>query len=180
MGIADELDPIERELLATPYGEFRRDQRIDAENSCEAAEVLCWVIGLLDRPEKWELADHNAIVSRTLSILRPEARAIIRAAALRPVDELVAYCKKIAAIRSALHQLRVDDPAKMIVRKVFYQRLAEVGLSASEHDLEQARLVVAVMSPDDRRLAPRLAFKREHAMMWLFDSRPTWFSASAS
>src|SRR6516164_6283290 len=48
-GIGPELHPIEREVLATPYGQLRREQQTDASWSCEGAAVFCWAIGLTDK-----------------------------------------------------------------------------------------------------------------------------------
>jgi hypothetical protein len=175
LGMGGELDPTERELLATPYGQLRREQQVDACCAGEGAAVFCWAICMATLPPRCNLADHTAI-TQLLQVLRPEAQDLLGRSDIRSDHELERYCREVAAIRFALQEVRFDDEAiRNTLRRVLQNRMNEIGLQDCDADVAGARAIVAAMSPEERGRSAGLYFIREHAMRWLFDSRPSYF-----
>src|SRR6516225_7291850 len=68
VGCEEELDPIERELLATPLGHLSESQKIDANWAGEAATFFCWTLKLVGPLEETSPADQSMLPS-VLAIL---------------------------------------------------------------------------------------------------------------
>jgi hypothetical protein len=71
--------------------------------------------------------------------------------------------------------MRIESPAKEIVRYVNVQRLNEAGIIATRGDEKSASEIIASMSDEERRRAAGLCFIREHAALWFFSNRSTFF-----
>jgi hypothetical protein len=76
-----------------------------------------------------------------------------------------------------LQELRIDPTQRDIIRNVNHQRLQEVGLNVSDASIAAAANVVEAMTPDERRRAAGCYFVRDHAALWLFSDRPTYFES---
>jgi hypothetical protein len=176
LGCDGELDPIERELLATPLGQLTDTLKIDANWAGEQAAFFCWTLKLLGPLEVSNPADQSELPG-VLSILQSEASAILRSASLREVTEIKDACRQFVLIRSMLQESRVGPPASEIVRRLNLQRLDEAGLAATGTAVKQASETVAAMTPDERDRAAGLYFVRDHAALWLFSNRPTYFES---
>lgn len=177
-GLADELDPIEREILQTPYGQLRDDQIADANWSGEAAWVFAWAIGVVEQPPEIELVDYRILTQR-LELLRTDPTRLIGGAVLRAESQLVEFCTNTVAIRTELQRQRVSDTPHQVFDQVLQARLERIGLSASDIAISSARDFVNNLTDEQRRAVAGLYFIRDFAATWLFDDRPTFF-ASAS
>lgn len=177
LGIDDELDPIERALLETPIGELSASQQMDANWASESCSLFCWALTLTDAPDVAVPVDGRRLLE-LLKILNPDVVSILQAATLRNVGELEATCKQCVLVRSALQEARVAPAVAEIIRRSNRQRLADVGITATEVDLQNAATTVAAMTPDERRRAAGIYMVRDHAALWLFSSRPSYFSTS--
>jgi hypothetical protein len=174
VGCDDELDPIERELLATPLGQLSDSQSIDARWAGEGASFYCWTLKLLDPPAMTAPADPSPLLD-VLSILRPAATRIIESASLRDIREIQDACRQYALIRSLLQEARVGPPASDIVRKVNLERLHKVGLNVDVEAVRRASEIVSGMTPEERAQVAGLYFIRNHASLRFFDDRPGYF-----
>ncbi len=174
LGIDDELDPIERELLETPFGELSVSQKMDANCASESASFFCWALSLTGPLDVVAPADAMRLLE-LLRVLKPDGATILQAVTLRAVADLEAACKHCVLVRSALQEARVAPSVGEIIRRVNRQRLADVGIAASDDDMMRASSAVAAMSPDERSRAAGLYVARDHAALWLFSSRPTYF-----
>lgn len=176
LGCADELDPLERELLETPLRKLSGSQKIDANWSGEEAAFFCWSLGLADPLPVTSPADQSDVL-KVLPILRPEAAGILRQPLLRNEVEIEAACVQTVLIRSLLQESRIGKPASETVRRVNLNRLAEAGLNATDEDLRRAVTTVERMTPQERSRAAGFSFIRDHAALWLFSDRPTYFES---
>jgi hypothetical protein len=175
IGCGDHLDPIERDLLATPYGKLGDSQRMDARLSGEAAAFFCWMLNLGDELE--EAAPANpSILPTSLAILRPQGHEIIETAILRDEREIEDTCRRFVLVRSLLQEYRVDTPASDIVRRLHVQKLCDVGLSVTEDAIKRAADVVGRLTPEGRRQMAGVYFVRYHAALWFLSDRKSYFS----
>jgi hypothetical protein len=167
VGCDAEIDPIERDELATPLGGLSPSQKADVNWAGEAAAFFCWTIGLGPALDYANPADQTAVI-RTLRILHEDALELQRGAALRPASEVEDACREFVLIRSTLQQCRISSPAKEIIAQLAMQRLAEVGMAASEEVVARANATVAAMTAAEQNRAAGIYFVREHAALWLF------------
>jgi hypothetical protein len=174
LGCDDEIDPIERELLETPRGRLSDSQRIDANWAGEAATIFCWALNLVGPMKEANPADQS-VLPDVLSILKPEAAAIVRSASLRDSGEIEDMCLQFVMIRSILQEMRVGLAGSDIIRRLNVQRLNEVGVVLTEDAAKRASETVAGMTPLERDQAAGLYFVRDHAALWLLSDRPRYF-----
>ena len=174
LGCDDEIDPIERELLETPRGQLSDSQRIDANSAGEAATFFCWALNLVGPLNEANPADQS-VLPELLSILKPEAAAIIQSASLQDSAEIKDMCLQVVMIRSILQEMRVGLPGSNIIRRLNVLRLNEVGIVVTEDTAKRASDIVAGMTPQERDQAAGLYFVRDHAALWLFSDRSRYF-----
>jgi hypothetical protein len=174
VGCDAEIDPIEREELATPLGGLSPSQKADVNWAGEAAAFFCWTIGLGPALDCANPADQSAVI-RTLRILHGDALELQRGATLRQASELEDACRQFVLIRSTLQQSRVSSPGKEIIAKVAVKTLGEVGITVSEEDIGRAAASVATMTAPEQSQAAGIYFVRAHAALWLFNSSRNYF-----
>lgn len=177
IGCADELDPIEKEELATPLGGLSRSQKADVNWAGEGAMLFCWMLKLVGSLEDAAIADHRQL-TMLLSLLRPEAVEIIRSAQLRDRQEIRDRCRHFMLIQSLLRERRIENPGREIVRGLTVKQLAEVGLAVTDDGLTRASETVAHMTPEEMGCAAGLYFVRAHAALWYLGGRKTYFDST--
>lgn len=173
VGCSDELDPIERELLETPYGRLGDGLRIDANCAGEAASFFCWALGLASPLEVSSPADQSGLTV-LLAILRPDALGILQSASLRSIGEIEDACRHFVLIQSILRETKIEE-ARDIVRRYHLQKLEAVGLNATEDAIARASETVAQMTPLERSRAAGFYSVRAHAALWFFSDRRRYF-----
>jgi hypothetical protein len=174
IGCGDEIDPIERELLATPLGQLSDSQRIDANWAGEEAAFFCWTLNLGPPLEETSPANQSNLVS-LMRIGRPEAAEILQSAALRDRKETVEMCRHLILVLSILRESRIEPPARDIVRRLTVQKLNEVGLTATEHAVKRASEAVSRMTPQAQQQVAGLYFVRGHAAEWFLSDQSRYF-----
>jgi hypothetical protein len=172
-GAASELEPIERDLLGTPYRQLDKQQIGDAHWSGEGAWILAWAIGHAELPSLCEPVDCRPLFER-LRIMRPEVHDLLTGARLRSDDELTTYSVSAWAFRSELHLRRVGT-ARTLLAKIERGRLEELGLAPSEEIIAETAKLVAGLSDEECQTAAGPAFVREYAIFWLFSDHPGYF-----
>src|SRR5262245_47269909 len=177
LGIASELDPIEREILEKSYGDLRSEQRVDSYWAGEGAAVLSWVLSLAEKPPQSQAADHQAIM-RVLCFMQPGAEEILSSPFIRPIDEVESYCKEIGAMRGVLQMARVRGTEAEVatLKSILRRRYAELGLEIGDVDFENANGQLNRMTDEERQSLPGLLFVRDNVGTWLFDARARFFS----
>ena len=175
VGCGDDLDEIERELLATPLGQLGESLMADANWAGEAATIYCWMLNLVGPLDDERPADPSNLLE-VLSILKPGATEILKSAVLRDSEEIQELCLKFVLIRSMLQEARVGLPGSDFIRRANLQRLNEVGLVATENAIMRASKVVDRMTPQDRTALAGSYFVRDHAALWFLSDRPRYFA----
>jgi hypothetical protein len=147
---ADELDPIERELLETPFGQLSDSQKMDANWAAgEAALFFCWMLNRAEPLHEKDAAVQSHL-PETLLILQPDASEIIQFASLRDIAEIEDTCRHFILILSLLRESRIDAQSCHIIRERHVQQLNDVGLAATEDAIRRASETVDSMTPQQR------------------------------
>jgi hypothetical protein len=146
---------------------------IDLNCAGEVAALFCWMLNLVGPPPLAAAADQSEL-PKLLSILTPGADRILQEASLRPAAEIEHACRQIVLIRSLLQETRVPTAAA-ILRKANVGRLNEVELDAAENDMKCAADTLAHLAEDDRARMAGFYCIRDHAVLWFFSKRATFY-----
>jgi hypothetical protein len=174
IGCDEELDPVEREELRTPLGQLSPSQRIDLNIADYAAAFLAWTLGRHPLPS-WESRPEQRLLFQALPVLRGEARAVLLGPALRDTRELEEVACEYSLLRTALQQARLPPAAREVLGRIALQRLAEAGINAHQVAVAKAEEIVAGLSDEERQRRAGLCFVLEHAALWLFNTRSSYF-----
>lgn len=181
VGCGDEIDPVEREELATPLGDLSDSQKIDVNWAGEAATFFCWTLKVA-RPLEAQSPADQSLLQDVLPILKPDAGEFVTSVCLRKRDEIEEICRQFVLIRSMLQERRLGQegnvgiPLSQIIRRSNLRRLEEVGLTVSEEDVKQASDCIDRMTTQERSRAAGFYFIREHAALWIFSDRTSYFA----
>jgi len=174
MGCGDELDPIEREELATPLGQLSDSQRADVNRAGEPAAFFGWTLNLVPPLPDVDAADQADLLA-VLRILKPEAADILQSASLRDRAEIEDTCRRFVLVRAILQESRVEPPARDVIRRYYLQNLKDAGIAVPEDAIERAAAIVSRMTPQDRIRVAGIYFVRSHAALWYLSGRATYF-----
>lgn len=175
--IADELDPMEREILDAPYRNLHRSQLTDSTLAGEGACLFAWAIGIGDPLPKREPADARGLV-QSIHILQEDVRELVDGASLRHEVELTTCCLEIFLTLSNMRQRRLSDvAAQAIVRNADANRMAALGLLPTDTACYRANEFVDSLSEEQRRAAAGFYFVRSGAASWLLDNRQSYFQS---
>lgn len=172
-GCSEEVDPTEREELASSLGGLSRSQLADLKCAGESATFFCWVLGLVPALDVGTPAD-PLLLPDVLPILQPSASAFVESATLRDHAEIEEACRQFVLIQSLLREARVPA-ARDILRRGQLRMLSDVGITVDDAAVKRAEEILAAMSAADRARAAGFYFVRAHAGWWLFSDRPTYF-----
>ncbi len=170
LDLGAEIEPLERDILETPLGSLRPEQRTDANWAREGAALLAWALGLVDPSPASTFAGSAA---GALRLLHDTARELVEAATLRPADELAGYGRHILLVKHHLRDRSFRDKsdgnnfAADILYTVLCQTLAKLGLQDDTNALKKAGEMVDEMPAADREHAGGLFFVRAVAIGWL-------------
>ena len=183
LSISDALDPIERNILRTPYGQLDRSQRLDTNWSGEGAALFGWTLRICEKPPQFKAADHSAALT-TLKVMRNEAEAILNSAVLRSEEELLDYCKAVRVTRVVLQEIHVlesdlDAGAKDLVislgRQKVIAELADCGIQIAASDIDETRIIFTDAKPNECQSVSGAYVARDVGVTWLLTSRPRYF-----
>ena len=173
VGCDGEVEPAERELLATACGRLTDGQRVDANWAGEDAMFLCWALGLVGPAPEAAPADASELLD-VLKILRPEAVGVVRAAAIRDEAAVARACLRTALLLAVARASRVEGPAREIVRRALGKMLEARGVRATAEEWDEAERAFEAMVPVERERAAGLCFVRAHCATWLVGDRPRY------
>lgn len=183
LNLMDAVDPVERDLLSTPYGQLDESQKIDANWSGEGAALFCWALGIGEQPPMFRAADQSE-AANALKIMRPEAHKLLSAPTLRSDGELREFCKTVRLVRTMLRETHVralgmDDEARrkavLVGRGLVRNELADVGIAIGDEDLARVGQLIAQENRDNLHLATGAYVARDVAVTWLLDGRSRYF-----
>ena len=178
IGCDGEVDPIEREQLATTLGQLSESQMVDLRWAGESAALFCWMLGLGVAPDPMRPTDATDLPTYRC-VLRPEALALVERAALRTDEEVESACRRYVVCLSLLRESRVPPPVAAVIRRACVTELAEVGHPLTADDLDHVSDFVASLRSEDRATIAGLYAVRRHAAMWYLRGRGGYFSDEA-
>jgi hypothetical protein len=116
LGVEDELEPAEQQLLQAEPGKLTDRQMFDAGWRIEGLAVLAWALGRAPLPRYDELVNIDDVWG-SVGFLRPDAaETLLKGATLRPVEELQAYRKQMLGLHWRLRDFRQVKAKRMNFR----------------------------------------------------------------
>lgn len=111
VGVGDELEPDEWEVIQRPPGRLDERAQTDATWRLEGLAVLAWALGRFELPPYDELVAPQALI-RSLGFPDPEAaRTLLARPSLRPPAELEVLRKQLLGLHWRLRDFRLRPQA---------------------------------------------------------------------
>jgi hypothetical protein len=189
LGIDDEFEPDEWEVLQRPPGRLDQDQQINSTWRLEGLGILAWALGRFDIPPHDHLVECHSLW-HCLGMLDVAAcKGLLVNAAIRPLQEIQALRRRLLAIYWRLTNYYVRPTAIDFVaftetsfagfdRIAWFSPLEIAGLPLCDGDLaiQGARLDRA--TPEAIATARSAAHERHLAINWLLEGPERYSSAS--
>lgn len=188
VGLQDELEPDEWEVLRRPLGRLEQRQQITSTWRLEGLGVIAWALGRFGLPPHDQLVGCHSLW-RDLGMLDIAAcKGLLAVPTLRPLPELQALRRRLLAINWRLTNFYVRPTAVDFVqlteasfgkydRTAWFspQEVAELPLVDGDLSIRGVRLDKS--PPDDLSIARSIAHERHQAANWLCEG-PERYSAT--
>jgi len=181
LGLDDELEPNEWEILQRPLGRLDQSQQINATWRLEGLVVLAWALGRFEIPPHDQLVNANALW-RSLGLMNVAgANEVLAKPTLRPRPEFAALRQRLFALHWRLRNFYLH-PGVMdfaeYARTCWFGPLDVSGLPLVESDLAVGGERLDRADPDAFATAHGAALERHHAVNWLWEGPRLYSQAS--
>jgi hypothetical protein len=182
VGIKDELEPEEWEVLQRPPGKLEEQMQINSGWRLEGLVVLAWALG------RFELPPHDQLVSmhplwRSLGLFDADAGTLLANLALRPREEIGALRDRLFALHWRLRNFYlhsgVMDFAEF-ARTCSFGPLDITGLPVVDGDLGLQGARIDQAPPDVFSSAHSATQERHQAVNWLWEGPRQYSLASVA
>jgi hypothetical protein len=116
IGIHDEFEPWEKDVIESPPGQLDRQAALNAMWRIEGLEVLAWALGLKDSPQYDTMSDVDGVWSSVGQFGTDEVNELLTNATLRTPEQLEAFRKQMLGYHWRLRDFRWNKPQKMDFR----------------------------------------------------------------
>jgi Domain of unknown function (DUF4272) len=180
LGIDDEFEPDEWEVLQRPPGRLEQQQQINSTWRLEGLGVLAWALARFEIPPHDQLVECHSLWHSLGMLDAAACKGLLVNAALRPREEIAALRRRLLAIHWRLVNYYVRPSALDFVavtetsfagydRTAWFspQEVAELPLCDGDLAIHGARLDQA--APDAVAAARSAAHERHLAVNWLWE-----------
>jgi hypothetical protein len=172
VGVDDEIEPNEWEVLQRPIDHLEPGQQIDSTWRLEGLVVLAWAL------RRFQLPPHDTLVSphpllASLDVFdAPAAKALLVQPALRPRSEIDNLRGRLFALHWRLTDFRIQPRVihfTDFARTAWFGPLDLNGLPLIENDLAVAGKRIDKADADALATANSIAVERHMAINWLWE-----------
>ena len=170
VGLRDELEPDEAELLHFQLGAAPQQQALDATWRLEGLAVLAWALGFIDLPPHDVQIDPGKMLPAMGFLNVDRTRALLANPTLRPSDELKALQDRMFALHWRLRNFRLKPEAmnfREFARTAWFGPLDITGLPLAEDDLAIVGEPISRADQNAVMGAMSSAQERHQAINWL-------------
>jgi hypothetical protein len=182
IGIDDEMESNEWEVLQRPIGRLEPRQQIDSTWRFEGLVILAWALKRFQVPPHDTLVSPHPLLASMDALDAPAAKALLVRPALRPRDELGALRARLFAVHWRLTDFRIRPSAihfTNFARTAWFGPLDITGLPLIDNDLSvQGKRIDAVES-EELATANSIAVERHTAINWLWEGPRLYSQAQA-
>lgn len=170
LGLEDEVEPGEWEVLQRRPGSLQMQAMIDAIWRCEGLAVLAWALQLYELPEYDALAQPPELGKVFAFLKNDEARALLANARLRPLDELLAMQKTLLALHWRVRNERLHPgPFDFVAfsKQCWFGSFDLSPFRIIENDLAIGDHPISAADPELVGRTASAALERHLAINWL-------------
>lgn len=171
LGIWDELEPGEVDLLQESVGGLEPPTDIDAAWRIEAVAVLAWALGLYEKLPAYDEPAHVGDVRETVRFLDSKAKQLVEKAQLRDAAEIEVLADQMFTIHWRLNYFHAIDRQTIdFVKVAKNSRFGELNLDAArliDGDLAIREKGIACAHDDERHICNGIVSERHRAANWL-------------
>jgi hypothetical protein len=183
IGITDEFEPHELEVVNRPLGQLEPRQQTNATWRLEGLVVLAWALKRFEIPPHDELVQLNPLW-RSLGILKADAaRALLAHPELRSREEIGTLRNRLFALHWRLRNYHVAPKAMdfaEFAKTCWFGPLDLAGLPLVDGDLAIRGERIDRADPDACGSAHSTAQERHQAANWLWEGPAEYSSASVA
>lgn len=182
LGIEEEIEPEEWEVLQKPIGLLDSRQHIDSTWRLEGLVVLAWGLGRFEVPAHDELVSPWPLLSSMHVLDAPAAKSLLVHAQLRPRSEIETLRARLFALHWRLLDFRLRPEAMNFsdfARTASFGPLDITGLSMVEQDLAVTGQRLDRAQPEARARAESAVRERHMAINWLCEGPVRYSQARA-
>lgn len=169
LGLSNEIEPEEFDLLNSPLGTLTEQKVIDASWRGEGMAVLAWALKRIELPAHDQIVD-SPTVAESLGFMRDEAFTVLPYPELRSIDELKQFAQSMFSLHWRLRQYSLDHARMDFVefaKTCWFGPLELSGLRFVENDLAIANMTLCQASEEAWRECQSIAQERHQAANWL-------------
>ena len=170
LGIGDELEPDEWEVLQRPVGRLEQQSFVNAMWRVEGLCVLAWALQRYDLPPDDELVTPPELYQSMGLFKADEAREILEQPNLRPTEELDEMAIHLLMLHWRVRDFSLRPQPMDFVAFSKKSWLGEFDISRFriiDNDLAIGDTAIADASPDEVQRVQSLAMERHLAINWL-------------
>jgi hypothetical protein len=182
LGIGDELEPEEWEVIQRPVGHLESQQQINSTWRLEGLAVLAWTLAKIRFPRHDKLVDFHSMW-RELGLLDVGvAQRLLNSPKVRPRNDIDALRKRLFALHWRLRNFSLDHKFMdyaTFARTAWFGPL-DAGLPLVDGDLALQGERIDRASPDAFGIAHSAALERHQAVNWVWEGPERYSEASVS
>jgi hypothetical protein len=176
LGLSDEIEKEEYELLISPLGTLERRKVIDASWRGEGMAVLAWALNKAELPPHDELVD-SPTVAESLGFMNDAESTTLHNPQLRSFDELNRFAESMLALHWRLRQYSLDHAPMNFVefaKTCYFGPLELHGLRLLEDDLAIGDRPIGEATEESWRECLSIAQERHIAANWLMGNEEVY------
>jgi hypothetical protein len=181
IGIEDELEPDEWEIIQRPIGRLVPRQQIDSTWRLEGLAVLGWALGRFEVPSHDQLVDFRLLWSKLGLLDIHVAKELLAGPALRTREEIINRRNRLFAIHWRLRNYKLRPEVMNFAefaRTCWFGPLDLSGLPFNDGDLALKGLRIDRASKDLFSTAHSAVSERHKAANWLREGPLRYSEAS--
>jgi hypothetical protein len=182
IGLDDELEPSERDLIAAPPGSLSAEEAVNATWRSEGLGVLAWALFAAPLPPHDEQVDPAAL-SKGIGFLDPKLSADHEALPVRTADEIAVMQERLFALHWRLRQFSLQPKAMdfaTFASTAWFGPLDIAGVALADGDLALDGVAIAAAPQARFRSCMSTLVERHRAINWLAGEDPTYSEIDTS
>jgi hypothetical protein len=182
VGIGDELEPSEWEVVQRPIGRLDPDQQINSTWRLEGLAVLAWALGRHAMPAYDELIQVHTLLAKLAVLDIVAAKELLIHVKVLPRGDIATLRNRLFALHWRLTEFRINRKSfdfPEFAKSAGFGPLDISGLKMIEGDLAIRGKRLDKATPDALDAANSAAHERHQAANWLWQGPERYSEASA-
>ncbi len=170
VGIGEELEPDEWEIVQRPVGRLEEQQQINATWRLEGLAVLAWALGRFELPPPDELVIPSDLAAAIGFLDEDASRELLANPTLRSSDELDWQAGRLLGLHWRLRDFTLRPEAmdfRAFARECWFGSFDLTGIPLIDNDLALGGVPLTAADPETFSKAYSAARERHLAINWL-------------